>query len=117
MVTISVADNESLLLQGEGPHNALRLSSFAEAAALHQQLGVWLAEQRGDGYLSTGEARAIAHAAGYELPFPTINSACLRGNIPGSRKQHGRWHLPKVAFEEWFQRWKGEQDLRRENKQ
>ena len=114
MFSITHSDGQAIIIQCGAQHNALHLTDIAEVAALHQQVGEWLAGQRVDGYLSTGEALAIAAAAGYTLPITTLNSACSRGQIPDARKRRKRWQVPQAGFEQWFRKWKAVQDRRAE---
>ena len=112
MFTITQSDEQAITIQCGAHTNVLQLSAVTEVAALHQQLGEWLADQRADGYLSSGEAVAIAAAAGYSLPLTTINSACNRKQIPDARKRRKRWQIPRTSFEIWFRQWKSVQERR-----
>lgn len=117
MFTITPSDQEGIVIHDDALNQTLHLTDFAEVAALHQQLGEWLECRRAEGYLSTGEAIAIAAASGYALPITTLNSACSRGQIPNARKRRKRWQLPQTGFTEWFQQWKAVQDRRMETQQ
>lgn len=67
--------------------------------------------------LTVGDAIAYAKSKGYDLSPTTINSACIRGSIPGVIKAddstYARWQIPYSEFIQWFEKWRDKTDRRK----